>query len=194
MSQKSKKPASKKEIAAKVETFYRKENFDKVLFIDTEPELKDVYEKIDTLVYVLRTDGLFDVWMHDEGQELWSSPFVGQKMDSSAATGHYSALRWKLFNKATQKERKDRLDQSDRESLRRLVRYFYDLQKLRCQAGNRDTDQAEPAVLDEEDKTFLGSHAMALNMLDALRVIRGGDSTAARSAQGTAHPAVCGAH
>lgn len=40
--------------------------------------------------------------------------------------------------------------------LKRAVRFFYDLQKLRIQAGNRNTAQDQPAILDEEDKEFIG--------------------------------------
>jgi hypothetical protein len=40
--------------------------------------------------------------------------------------------------------------------LKASVRFFYDLQKLRIQTGNRNSKQAEPAALDEHDKAFLG--------------------------------------
>jgi hypothetical protein len=40
--------------------------------------------------------------------------------------------------------------------LKASVRFFYDLQKLRIQTGNRNSKQAEPAALDEDDKAFLG--------------------------------------
>lgn len=59
------------------------------------------------------------------------------------------------------------------EKLGNAVRYFYDLQKLRIQSGNRNSDQAAPAVLDDYDKAFLGRQSEGLNALekDALKEV-----------------------
>ena len=57
---------------------------------------------------------------------------------------------------------------TNRENLRQIVRYFYDLQKLRIQSGNRSGPHAEEAqpVLSEENKAFLDSQKMDLQQLE----------------------------
>ncbi len=68
------------------------------------------------------------------------------------------------------------IDPERKQKLRKAVRYFYDLQKLRIQASNRDTRQAEHAiaVLDEHDKDFLGRQGDGIKALekDALKEVR----------------------
>jgi len=63
-----------------------------------------------------------------------------------------------------------------REKIRRAVRYFYDLQKLRIQSGNRGGKQSDeaPAVLDESDKIFLAKQSTGLDTLekDALKEVK----------------------
>lgn len=56
--------------------------------------------------------------------------------------------------------------------LRRAVRHMYDLQKLRVQVSNRDSDAAE---LTEEDREFMASQATGLQKLEkeSLKEIKG---------------------
>ena len=65
------------------------------------------------------------------------------------------------------------MEQSKRESLRRAVRHFYDLQKMRISTRNRDhrkTDDSAPAappiILDEHDQAFMASQAEGLLALE----------------------------
>jgi len=62
------------------------------------------------------------------------------------------------------------------ENLRHAVRYFYDLQKLRIQTGNRNAkrEDGSGAALDEADKAFLTTSAEGLNKLekDALKEVK----------------------
>lgn len=66
--------------------------------------------------------------------------------------------------------------QARRDKIRRAVRYFYDLQKLRIQSGNRGGKQSEeaPAVLDEDDKEFLAKQSTGLDTLekDSLKEVK----------------------
>jgi hypothetical protein len=55
-----------------------------------------------------------------------------------------------------------------KQKLKSAVRYFYDLQRLRIQAGNRAIKQVEEskAILDDDDKKFLGNMGEGLEGLE----------------------------
>jgi hypothetical protein len=141
-----------------------------VVFVDSEPELTgDEYQNVTHVVYLLMADNTLSVWARGPvaaGEFRWTRIKEGIAPDRTSAKAHYDALKWQLFMKADRKERKLNNTPIDRDNLRRAVRYFYDLQKLRIQSGNRDSDQAEPAVLEEDDKTFFGRQSVGLNTLE----------------------------
>lgn len=66
------------------------------------------------------------------------------------------------------------MDQKHLMRIRNGVRFFYDLQKLRIQTGNRNTKQAELAALEEEDRQFMDTTSQTLESLEkeALREVK----------------------
>lgn len=61
-----------------------------------------------------------------------------------------------------------------RESLKRNERFFYDLQRLRIQAGNRNNEHTDPVILGQKDKEFLKRMSEGVKELekDTLKEIR----------------------
>lgn len=61
------------------------------------------------------------------------------------------------------------LSPEKRQRIRHAVRFFYDVQQLRIQSGNRAGGQAQESeiVLDEDDITFLGKQSEGLKDLEA---------------------------
>lgn len=146
---------------------------ERVLFIDAKPKFTDpAHVDVTHVGYIvgIKTVGAVavpqvEVWMRTEA-EGWEVYGVDVKVDRGMALAHYDALQWKLFRKDDRAKRKMADGGVDREQLRRAVRYFYDLQKLRIQSGNRDTEQAEPAVLEDDDKDFFGRQSLGLEALE----------------------------
>ena len=141
---------------------------EKILFIDAEPELGKKNEDVTHVLYLLQDGETLVVWFRSEkeGEVKWAIEDPDVTPTRAMAEAHYDKLKWELFNKHDTATRK--LDEAsfDREGLRKAVRYFYDLQKLRIQSGNRDSDQDKPAVLEDEDKDFFGRQSLGLEALE----------------------------
>lgn len=141
---------------------------EKVIFIDNKPNIPTM-PGIVQVVYVAKDDNTYDVWLNngdEDPKKAWRKHLRNVKPKRAMAAAHYDEMRWSEFKKAENKRRKAYVHPYDQDRIRRLVRYFYDLQKLRIQSGNRDSEQAEPAVLEDDDKEFLGSQSLGLNALE----------------------------
>lgn len=125
------------------------------------------------VIYVLKHNNLMEMWVRYQApgskEHAWKMELDKISPVRAAAEAHLDATKWRLFHdegKTRRKKEPTNITPLDRERLRCAVRYFYDLQKLRIQAGNRDSDQADPAVLDHDDKDFLGQQSVGINALE----------------------------
>lgn len=152
---------------------------DQLLFVDNKPALSgERYGSVAQVAYVAHPDNTMSVWMHRVAPEAppddwapWSREVERIRPSRGAALVHWESLKWQLFRKSDHARRRlaakdEARAPVDRERLRHVVRYYYDLQKLRIQFGNRDTDQHTPAVLGDDDKTFLGRQSVGLEALE----------------------------
>ncbi len=141
----------------------------KVLVTVTANFVDSKHEGVTHVTYVLRNN-LMDMWVRfadkDSDIHSWRQEVSNIAPVRAAAEAHLDATKWRLFQTEGGKRRKKDITPANRERLRCAVRYYYDLMKLRIAAGNRDSDQAEPAVLEDEDKDFLGQQSVGINALE----------------------------
>lgn len=162
----SKKKLTVKEITDQIYPLYTKGvQPERIVFTDDKPKFNDeAHRDVALVVYIRLMDNTVDVWML-RGKK-WKKEIKNARPDRQSSLGHYDKLRWDCYQKDNTQKRKTLAEEVSKERLRQAVRYFYDLQKLRIQHGNRDSDQAEPAVLEADDKTFLGRQSLGLETLE----------------------------